>query len=144
MASAWNVQFVVSEANYSKIMHFALGLSSGVRLGGGLVASALEKGVKLLYGGLPVDGRLTVDADGVEFESNKWGDLIAYDRPFAIRIPKSEIMEAEVPSSFLHLDLTSFGMRPALVILRTSQGEFKIVGGFRAKRIAAAINAARG
>ncbi len=138
--SIWTVQFVVPEANLSGLMRFAVGATSGLHFGGSLAAAAAEKGLKLLYGGLPMEGKLTIDAGGLTFETGKLAQLIAYDRPFTIRIPKSDIVNARVPASFLHIDLTSFGLRPSLVILNTSGGEFRMVAGFRAKRIADAIN----
>ena len=139
-SSSWTVDFVVPDANLSAIMRFAVGMSSGLHAGSNLAAIAVEKGAKLLYGGLPMNGTLTVDSGGVSFETSKLADLIAYDRPFSIRIPKAEILGAHVPASFLSMDLTSLGMRPALVVLQTTSGEFRMVAGFRAKRIAAAIN----
>jgi hypothetical protein len=141
--STWKVQFVVPDGNLSRLMRFALGSSTGLPVGGSLAAIAMEKGVKLLHGGLPMPGRLAVDSTGLTFETSRLAVLISYDRPFAIHIPASEIVDARVPASFLNLDLASLGLRGALVVLRTTDGEYRIAAGFRAKRIAKAINAIR-
>jgi hypothetical protein len=141
--SIWKVQFVVPDGNLSRLMRFAVGSSSGLPIGGSLAAIGMEKGLKLIHGGLPMAGRLSVDSTGLTFETSKLAVLIAYDRPFFIRIPAIDILEARVPPSFLHIDLKSFGLKEALVILMTTQGEFRISAGFRAKAIARAINALR-
>jgi hypothetical protein len=141
--STWQVQFVVPDGNLSRFMRFAVGRSAGLPVGGSLAAIGIEKGLKLVHGGLPMAGRLSVDSTGLTFETSQLAALIAYDHPFSICIPASDIVEARVPASFLNIDLASFGLREALIILMTTQGEFRISAGFRAKSIARAINAIR-
>ncbi|HEX5183393.1 MAG TPA: hypothetical protein VFW19_09615 [Allosphingosinicella sp.] len=123
----WKVQFMVPEAEMNGVARYLCGAwmaHGGVPGPAGTIGSLMEGGMRLLYNGLPITGKLSANREGVRFEPNDsfFEDLFYDSRP-SVFIPSSDIVDVDLTASFLGVPLS---LRVPSVIITTTNGKLYV------------------
>jgi hypothetical protein len=135
---SWNVQVAFPEAKLNKFAEWLFG--AGIAHAGGPhgLGGAMASGLKWLYSGTPIAGKLTLESDTLRFEPNKFAAALYYEVAPSLNIPISEVRSAKAAASFLGVSANPF-LLPRLMV-ETSRGNLTIISQFSSKDIAREIN----
>ena len=99
-------------------------MAGGVSGSAGTIGSVMEGGMRLLYNGLPITGRLSADETGIRFDpSDSFLENLFYSNRPSVFVPKSDIVDITLTASFLGIPLS---LRLPSVVIVTSNGKFYV------------------
>ena len=132
------MQVAFPEAELNKFAEWLLG-AVVVHAGGphGL-GGAMASGLKWLYSGTLIAGKLTLESDTLRFEPDKFAAALYYKVAPSLNIPISEVRSAKAAASFW-----GFSANPLLLprlMVETSRGTLTIISQFSSKVIARKVN----